>query len=678
MKTRKATKQEQELIIRHISSYPEKMQQKMYVGYELGKLADLIDDDNHMGWGIKIRLPKIRIKSIGRFVSGLAKSLVKVVGDIANESIKVVGGVVSLAERTYQDVKSAVVQVMPPFLRPYVGIALAPLELVVAPKATIANLSDDLTEVAKDIRTGVVGQVTTQIYNEAARPAFRVVRNVINETTIKPALFVVDKSAAALLPKSIRDKLEEITDVPALAGRGKLTDKEVLQGMKASVQLSMIPSKTIANFSNDVVNQLKKDAILGPFLEGFDKYSGGLLTSAQNLASTPDEIYDGKNINWKQKIIDGIKIYLATVGVRTIITSMTSNYIGTETGLSNTPLGRAALSAGVAYGGSFYDSGSMTAALPAAERAVLSSAKGEVVKESIKKGYVADKYMANALLSAGGKFYGSIGTDKTLMTTMGEVYDGEFQDLADRELKKQTGVPLKYSHLVDIYNTDWNGLYENVADAMKKLAPTMGTSDGNFLAKMGQSLVDEIKRVPENFPKITDNILNELQRSPENLAKFASNVVNEAQRTPENIVNIAGNIATESARAAQNVAQEIVRTPDNVAQTAENIIREGSQAVTNVANEIDRIDPSVSIKPPSLSVGVPSVPDLDSLIQKYGPTVIALLQERHPGWMPSMPIDSSMMETIELNYNQKKGIGGLGLLAGILGLAALGYVASQE
>jgi hypothetical protein len=145
-----------------------------------------------------------------------------------------------------------------------------------------------------DIETGNAVEV---VYREVAKPAFNIARNVVNETIWKPIHKVVDVTILPILPKNVRSKLDEILDIPEATFSGKLTDKEVLEGLKATAQIGLIPSKMALNLANDTINVLKKDAVLGPFLSKLDQYSGGLLTSAQSLAKTPDDIFNDRNID---------------------------------------------------------------------------------------------------------------------------------------------------------------------------------------------------------------------------------------------------------------------------------------------------------------------------------------------------------------------------------------------
>lgn len=621
--------------------------------------------DEHMGFSFKsiTRSVSKAFKSVTNFVSKPLDQVAKIAAPV----MKAVKDVGEFTEDVYDSAKKTVLKTLPPFARSFVSENILTLEKIVTnPVPTVVAITEDAGKIAKNI----VNETTNAaefVYHDVTRPAFRVVRNVANETVFKPIHKVVSITVLPLLPSSVRDKVEKIIDIPQGAFEGKLTDKTIIDGVKAYYQIQMLPMKTAGKFANATINTLKKDAILGPFLDKVDLYSGGLLTSAQSLAAMPDDIYHERDIDWKARLVDALKIYLTVVSAGSIANyavGLSANAVGTETGLNQTPLGRGVMSVGVAYGGAFAN-GNLTnlAIQDVAKNAVIAQVKGETVKHAVANGWVDDKFTAQMILSAGGKFYDAAGTDKSLMDTMSEIHDKEFQKYINYQIEKKTSLPITYAHLSDVYNTDWSKLASGVADAMARLTNVnISSSDGNFLAKMGQNFINEIKRVPENFSNISQNVLNELQRSPTNLAKFASAIANEAQRTPDNIAKIAENIAKEGARASNNIINEAARTPENVAEITKNIAREGTRAAENIVNQIARTD-------------------WESLITKYGPDILPFLQNKYPTWRPGDDFTMEMMDDIELNYFQqglrpefKNGY----LVGGLIGLVALGYLATQD
>lgn len=610
---------------------------------------EVINVDQGMGLKIKVRI-KVSIKTSGNFLSSIVKNVV----NVAKPVMKAVQGVGDVAEDVYAAAKKVAMQALPSQIRGLVSDQIMFLENVVTnPLPTVKNIVETTGEIAKNIvREGT--RAAEIAYKEVARPAFRIARNVANETMFKPIHKAVEITVLPVLPKSIRDKVEKIIDVPEAAFAGKLTDKDVVAGVKAYYQLGLIQMKTVGKFNNTVINTLRKDAILGPFLEKVDIYTGGLLTSGQNLSAMPDDLYHDRQVDWKARLVDALKIYLATVAAGNLANfaiGVGTNAVGEETGLNKTPLGRATLAVGSAYAGSFSDGNLSSLAIKdVARTAAISEAKSETVKHAVANGWVDDKFTAQLILSAGGKFYDAAGTDKTLMDTMSEVHDKEFQKYVNREIERRTGLPVTYANLVDVYNTDWGKLADNVAQAMSNIKGiSINSSDGNFLSKMGQNFVDEIKRLPQNFSNISQNVLNELQRTPQNLANFASAVAKEADRTPENIAKIANNIAREGTRAAENIIDEAARTPSNVAEITKNVAREIGKT------------------------------DFESLLTKFGPDIISFLEQKYPKWEPGDEFTPEMLQDIELNYFQRRPGLKPGVLAGgLLGLLALGYFATQD
>ena len=636
----------------NLGSLPEKVASKSYMAFYHNHPGYApINSNGTMGFKLRIRIKvRIRVKVSSKFIS----SVVNAVVDIAKPVMKAVKDVGEFTEDVYDAAKKVALQALPGPLRGFMEDQLNFLETVVKnPGSTIGRIADDAAQVAKNI----VRETTNAaefVYHDIARPAFRITRNIANETVFKPVHKVVDIAVLPLLPKSIRENVEKIIDVPEAAFAGKLTDKKVVEGIKSYYKLQLLPMKTAGKFANATINTLKKDAILGPFLEKVDIYTGGLLTSAQSLAATPDDLYNDRDIDWKARLIDAVKIYLTVVSAGSVANyamGVGANAVGTETGINQTPLGRAVLSVGVAYGGAFAN-GNLTnlAIQDVAKNAVISQVKGETVKHAVANGWVDDKFTAQMILSAGGKFYDAAGTDKTLMSTMSEIHDKEFQKYIDYQIQKKTGLPITYSNMVDVYNTDWSKLTDNVTNALSNIkGVSLSSSDGSLLTKMGQNFVDEMRRVPQNFANISQNVLDEIQRSPTNLANFASAVAKEADKTPENIAKIADNIAREGARGASNVIDEAARTPENVTEIASNVGRE----IVNT--------------------------DWGSLVTKYGPDIIPFLENNYPTWKPGDSFTPDMMDDIDLNYFQKRpGLKPGFLVGGILGVAAIGYFATQD
>jgi hypothetical protein len=682
---------------------PEKMASKLYMqAYHFHHDYKVIEDEA-MGWGFSFsrvindigRTINRAFRDTNNFIAKAAKDIAKV----AEPIVVVVKDVGTFTEDVYDAAKKTALAALPPSLRTFVGTAITQLEdRVTNPAATVVAITQTAGEVAGNI-VRETGNATEVVYREVAKPAFKIARNVANETIWQPIHKVVDVAILPILPKSLRDKVEKVMDIPDGAFRGKLTDKDVLAGVKAYAQIAMIPTAMAGKFSNDVINRLKKDAILGPFLEKVDMYSGGLLSSAQNLAATPDDIYNDRNIDWKARLIDALKIYLATVSVTALVRSTAVTAVGTETGLNTTPIGRAALAVGVAYG-SAYAGGSLTnltvkIGTDAAKDAAINEAKAATIKEAVKKGWVDDAYTARMILSAGGKFYAASGTDQTLMQTMDKVHDGEFQSLVNHEIQQRTGLPITYAHMVDVYNTDWATLADDLNRQMARMIPTMGTSDGEFLSQMGQNFVDEMRRIPSNFSNIGSNVLDELQRTPQNMARLASAVAKEADRTPENIAIIATNIARESAVAAENTARaaaqaaqdaaaEAARAPANIVTASQNVATTVVQAGSDIAAEAARtpsniIDAAsnISITPPSISPPKIDLSSIDDLIKKYGPDMLAYLQASYGQNFADMTFTPSQLSDIELNFKQPKK-SKAPLLVGIFAILAAGYVATQD
>lgn len=615
--------------------FPEKMAQKPYMQAYHNHHEYRVIDDTQMGFKLRIRITDKDVGRVFRDAGNFISKTIEKVAEIAKPAMVVVEGIGEVAENVYREA----------------------------------------SKVAENVWRET-SKFATDAYREVGRPAFRIVRNVVNEVAWQPFAKAVDFAVVPLLPKSIRENFERILSVPDKAFRGKITGQDVINGVVSYYKLLMVPTKTVGRFANDTINTLRKDAILGPFLADVDKYTGGLLKSAQNLSVMADDIYHDRDIDWKARIIDGLKIYLATVSATALAKSTATTYVGERTGLNETPIGRAALSAAVAYAGTLKygsnaemaQSATTDALEDAAKNAAIAEAKSEAAIEAVKKGWVDDKQTAALIMSAGGKLYDTAGTDKTFMSAMKEFHDKEFQPFVDKKIKDKTGLPITYAHLADVYNTKWSEIADKVAESLKNIPVIGGTSiDSNFLQSMGQNFIDEIKRVPENFPKIADNVLNEIQKSPEKLKKFAQNVANEAERSPDNIAKIANRIAEEGKTAVTNIISEAERLPGNVADITENIIDEVAQGSDKVVEQLERTK-------------------WDELLKKHGPGLVNFIRSRYPGFDPSSGyIPDYIFSDIDLNFAdfapipERRPLGaGPIVVAGLVGVAAIALLAQDD
>jgi len=207
-------------------------------------------------------------KLVGKVVTGAGKYIskaVKEVGKIAKPVMKVIKDVGEITEDAYDAAKRVAISALPSQIRGFASESLLQLEKVVTnPVPTVKMIAGTAGEIAGNIVRETKDAVQV-VYREAVRPTFRVARNVANETVWKPIHKVVDVAVLPILPKSVRDRVDQVLNIPEKAFSGKLTDKAVVAGLKATYQLGLIPTKMAGKFANDTINTLKKDAILGPF-----------------------------------------------------------------------------------------------------------------------------------------------------------------------------------------------------------------------------------------------------------------------------------------------------------------------------------------------------------------------------------------------------------------------------
>ena len=159
----------------------------------------------------------------------------------------------------------------------------------------------------------------------------------ITGVVAKATKSALDNTLGRVLPKSIYDKISNFTDA-SLNIMSLHFDKKNFRGVVEGVMdYALLPSR--------INKEIMKTAMKSGFVRDIDKYSGGILTSWNNLNKAPITLRNGGKINWQQLAIDAIKVGLAVYAGQSFFTNVATNYVGTETGLNKTSLGAGILSA---------------------------------------------------------------------------------------------------------------------------------------------------------------------------------------------------------------------------------------------------------------------------------------------------------------------------------------------
>ena len=613
--------------------------------------------------GFSIKMPKIKINT-KKFFNSIGKAF-KNIADVVQDTIKAATKVVKA--------------IVPPAFHKYIDVVVNPVQLITNPKATIELLNPvplvkvitnpvpnikymldpmpmfkEVGNIAHDI-SSAVGDAATDIYREGVRPVYKASMNVAAEVA-GPASVILDKTIYKVLPSHLVEKLEMITDMPVEAMRGKLTDQDVMAIAKAAVQVAMVPAAIGFTVTNGFIDILKKDGIIGPFIKDLDQYTGGLLSAVDNLAATGLQVYNNENINWKSKLIDALKIYLAYLTAGTLsayLVSIAAQYVGDKTGLTDNAIGRDILSLGTAY----YSAGNFTtdALADAGMKQVDNTMRREIIQKAMKQGIIGDADLANFIYDAST---GKIENGK-LIDVLQERADARFQTFVENEVQERTGLPLKYKDLVGIYDADYSEIWENVERESTKALDNAG----NIVENIG----NEIVRTPANVANILTNVGNEIVRTPSNVVSIVSDIGAEVVRIPSNTVNILDNIATETGVGWEKIVAEVVRTPENISNIMGNVAAEAGRTPENMIAFVGTFDPGQAV--------------LD-LVGKYGVDAVGLLFKQKGIKNPNQELTPDQyLDVIDLasrtNAPKKSSVAPV-LIAGSMGLAALFFVTNED
>lgn len=477
---------------------------------------DILEDYGHTMGFVKIKMPKIKI-NVKKFINSIGKAF-ESVADLVKETIAAATKVVKA--------------ITPPALHKYIDIMVNPIPLITNPTSTIANLANPmplikavtnpLPQIAHVLNPAPKIQAINYTYKNVLKPAYKSVANVTAEVAIRPVTRVLDETVYRVLPSHLVDKLETITDLPEQAARGKLTASVLREATMSAVQIGMTQMAVTGYFQNAVLEWAKKDKLLGTVIQGLDKYSGGLITSLDNLSQTAGQIYNEENIDWKMKILHAVKVGLAAYGANALAQSMATNYVGTQTGLNKTPIGRDVLLAAQVYSSSAYADGALTsAAARNAGMAVLEeSAKREIIIEAAKKGII-DRKTLEDVVKYGSALYGAQNPDGTYNSEqlVDISKDGVYQEFIREEVRKRTGLDLSLKDLAEIYHYSMNPqeILDNVNAAIEKAANDRDMWEENVEKAYDKALQDYEDFNLEEFianemPRFEQNVKDELSR----------------------------------------------------------------------------------------------------------------------------------------------------------------------
>lgn len=161
----------------------------------------------------------------------------------------------------------------------------------------------------------------------------------IQKLVISPFNKVVSSVVApvlkTVLPDNLVNALANLSEVQANILAGQISSKNIKQAVKASVVVAGYATGPSAYVAKEQIKLIKKTSIGN----GLDKYSGGLLTSAQNLTQMSSDAQAGRKIDVMARAVDALKVGLAVSGgAGALAATVGTNFAVAETPLKNIPM----------------------------------------------------------------------------------------------------------------------------------------------------------------------------------------------------------------------------------------------------------------------------------------------------------------------------------------------------
>ncbi len=478
-----------------------------------GRYSDEILEDygQTFGWGFKFKAPKITI-NVKKFVNSLGKAFESIV-DAVKETMAVA--------------RKMVLAVTPPALHGYIDIVINPIPLITHPASTIKKLTNPapLLELIKNPQSQIEAVLDPQskldvfnyAYKNVLKPLYKSSMDVTATFVLAPISDCLDETVYKVLPSSLTQKLEKLTDMPEQAARGKLTSGVLLEACKAYWELANLPAAVAGYVGNGIIDWARKDAILGTVINGLDKYSGGLITMAQDLANTGQEVYYERDIDWKKKVIEAIMVYLAVVSCGTFAAAMAAMYVGNQTGLSKTQIGRDILLAGRIYLTSGASLGS-DAAYEAGKAVLTETMKREIITKAATMGIIDRKTLQDLVTygqAAGLGPDGKVTGDKLIDVSKDAVY----QEFVREEIKRMTGLDMSLKNIMEVYAyaSDPQLILDNVDKAIEKAKTDRDMWESN-VEKAYEKAIEDYENfnlgefIAQEMPRFEQNVKDELTR----------------------------------------------------------------------------------------------------------------------------------------------------------------------
>jgi hypothetical protein len=185
--------------------------------------------------------------------------------------------------------------------------------------------------------------------------------------------------AKDLLPSELYEAANKLTKASIEIMVGKISPERIGNALEAIYKIGAVGSQSVSW----VVDETTGAILASPVGRQLDQYTGGIISSVDRLADLDNAIIDDEKRDPLMIVLDVVKVASVVSGAGSLTGALTNvgeqaagNYVGQQSGLNKTALGRSILSVGT---GSVSGGGSMADLLT---KEVKTVATGEATKQS--------------------------------------------------------------------------------------------------------------------------------------------------------------------------------------------------------------------------------------------------------------------------------------------------------
>lgn len=417
------------------------------------------------------------------------------------------------------------------------------------------------------------------------RKAFRDVQREVEASIKLVARNTIDSGLAKdILPKELQGALSKLTKASIEIMVGKISPERIGNALEAVYMISAVASQSVTW----IVDETTGAILASPVGRQLDMYTGGLISSVDRLADLDNAVIDDEKVNPLMVIMDVVKVAAVVSGAGSITGALTNvgqqaatQYVGRQSGLSKTALGRSVLSVA---SGSMTGGGSIQSLLSKEAKKVVSA---EATKQSVKAlspalGKDGATILGTALVGSTTRAYvdPEASFSDVLQTSVVSSTKSVANQKLNTEIKKKTGGLIGLDQVEQLYNLDPNLITKDNARA----------EIDRVLARAHKRIIDERKKAlnVKNRIKYEYDLAKAKISDPDALEKLQAHTQRQIVGETEKLSNKIDNAEKEIDKALDTVKgfdleEEIQAQKDEL---AENFAREKEAFESLTMNDV--------------------------------------------------------------------------------------------